>query len=781
MTKEQLIERLSQFVNYLDNDKTLTDNSEEIKEIEKSRQKLIFEANLLERKLQDDSNYQSFNYIKNQSKKYDYEVKIASLEQNQLQIKADTKNDNYRLNVLEVEISSTNSLLSQEQKELEELGVAYRALGENPTKDDEEKITSRMQYHRENITWLMSELNNFTKEQDELRKTIEENNKRLEELDNYKNRYQVLLDEINENDLNDTKIDQIKKENDERKLLELKALINSFNHREDYLSFNLSLELFGIINELENDNITTQEALDSLKDIKSNIPSFSVTKDYSKVEEELETNRRMQAELSAEKAHLEEKLSDEQNYTSIFASEMVQQDIKELENKISRYDSNIASIEAEIANISNINKANDIEIINLNAEISKLEIINDEIRLRSVLLSNVLTDQGLKVLEKEKSNNKKEIDKLKTKIERIQKSIVEAELIISLKKKYIKSLEVIKNKDVKDLASKKELLNDNIVDKNAIVKDQLELEDITKQIQILKNNENNITFDYEEELDKLITELEKTNEANVENTVREPEKLEPEFDDFYPIDEIKEKNLPVLSIKQEIVKYGDDDIIPVSFWKKAKDKVLEKLKDKVFVRRVKAGFAALLVSFGIGYGVEKMSNTNELPNNSSDAIYDELPEEDTILKPIPGYPDIDFEDETQIPEDIEQGKNETPENNELENDNQIIIPGIEEPSYDNIILSEGETFITTLPDGNTIMVDNSNGNNNNVIPPNVDNYNDLIKAEEDNDKLNISVPTNNNQEELFSKATDEVNQDYLRLLEELGISAEETVEMGRNR
>ena len=683
MSKEELLSKLKEMFEVLNDDKTNQlveeDAKKELKEIQKGRQELIFDANMLKQKLSDDNNYLSFMYMRNNSRIFDLENKMKSLEQRQVENKTNILEITNRINYINGEIEACNSLLSDEQRSLDELGRQFRLLKENESPELEEQIKSRMEYHRSGINYLMNELNSYTQEKDELTASLEQYNSNTATIESMKQRYNNLLEELKQRANEPSGIDYVKKEKDERKLLQLEAIINSFNNREQYISFDLSSELLILIEDIEKDNITVEQALSTLQEIRHKIPEKIASKNSLTYEEEVKENEELQEKIKEEIRNLEDKLIDEQNYTPFsLAIEAAHDEVADLENQIVKYEINLSSLDETLLRFDGIKLDITNQIQNLNNEILNLEAKNDEIRLKMVLLSSQLSDEELKNLEKEKNSNKKKISNIRAKIERLQKLDVQTDLSISTTKKYKKDIENQKNKDLKELESKKKTLNDRVtIDKAALSRDKDRLANLQKQLIMLESYKKVLSYDYEEELDKLIETLSnsisedaqlnnsepnqdiiETEPAIEENDVLEETPLVEENDVLgeEPLVEeeptLTEENLPVPAFNNEVDTMEEE--IVISKWGKAKKKVLDKLKDKEFIRRAKAAIAALIVSLGVGYVTAKLTNniesdvqiieTTDMNNKNTDAdlelkeeietpdLNDELVEEENIKK-----------------------------------------------------------------------------------------------------------------------------------------------------
>ena len=248
MTKEELLKSLQEMALSLKSDKatevTAQSRRAELKEIEEKRELLNFQIRELEKKLADDSNYPSFTLIKDQSRIFDLRSKIGTVESDIKQNEADvTKNDQSIL-FINGEIEACTALLSEAQNDLDKYGQELRNLGENPDPEQEQKILKKLNDTREARAWLESQMAIYSADLRELNTTKDNLLKRKENLASMQSRYQTLLDSANEIDEKNsqTQIDTVKKEADERKLLQLRSVVESFDKRENYISFDLPIE-----------------------------------------------------------------------------------------------------------------------------------------------------------------------------------------------------------------------------------------------------------------------------------------------------------------------------------------------------------------------------------------------------------------------------------------------------------------------------------------------------------------------------------------------------------
>ena len=669
MRKDQLLKRLKEMLDAVNHDKVLDvaqkSKEEELDKINKQREMLNFEIQELKTKLEDDSNYQDFSYMKNQTKIYDYNYRIGKIEEELAQNEVNKMNNENRISAVTREIEASKALLSEEQKNLERYSAELRKLGNNPTPEQDKQILDKIAEARAGIQFVKNEISQYNEEMKDLLANKKQINQRLETLSNSKDRYNALLNSIKEIEANkkDT-IDKNKKENDQRKLLQLQATVKSFSGREEYLSFDFPLELETLIYNVENDRISNEEALEKLQEMKAKMPDKIINKDYVNADEEIAENQRMQAEVLIEKTALEEKLKNPDNYLpSIFAVEAMNQEISELEDNVAKYDADIQAIDANIIKYENSKKDCDFKVEQEEKNKEDLNAKLFDLRLKQIVLPTEVYETQKDEINQEKKKIQKQINDIDRRIERLTKSSLASDLVITLSKKERKNLENLKNNELKLLDNRNKTLSERSgVDKYLLAQDQTKLDSLNNQLAILKMRENAIYYDYETELDEMISRLKKAkstyietkkddyepiistdgledmdvvsvspeelykdsvskNETKEDQTVVSPiivggeQKQDEEIippvvvGDEYELDD---ETVPPTVVEGEAIEepadeeeydeeYDDEqEPVPIMFWKKAKDSVLNKIRDKEFLKKLKIG---LVVAGGLALGL----------------------------------------------------------------------------------------------------------------------------------------------------------------------------------
>ncbi len=533
MRKDQLLKRLKEMLDAVNNDKVTEaakkSKDEELDKIQKQREMLNYEIQELKTKLEDDSNYQDFSYMKNQAKIYDYNYRIGKIEEEIAQNEANKVSNENRINAVTKEIEASKALLSEAQKDLERYSAELRRLGNNPTPEQDKKVLGKIAEARAGIQFVKNELNQYNDEMKDLLTSKKQINQRLETLANSKDRYNALLNSIveMENSKKDT-IDKTKKESDQRKLLQLQATVKAFTGREEYLSFDFPIEIESLIDNLEKDKISMEEALEKLQEMKAKMPDKLANKDYIDAEDEIAENQRMQADILIEKLALEEKLNNPDNYLpSIFAVEAMNQEINDLEGNVAKYEADIKAIDANIIKYENSKKDYEFRI---EQEEKNKESLNSQLfdlRLKQIVLPTEAYESQKDEISQEKRRIQKQINEIDRRIEKLTKASFSSDFSITLAKKERKNLENIRNNEMKLLEGKTKTLNERTgVNKYLMAQDQSKLDSLNSQLEILKMRENAVYYDYETELDEMVARLKKSQSSHYEpkknETVHEP-------------------------------------------------------------------------------------------------------------------------------------------------------------------------------------------------------------------------------------------------------------------
>ncbi len=711
MTKDELLRQLREIADNLKYDKVTTITSrnrdEELKNIQNQRDVLIYQAKELENKLSNDENYQDFSYMKNQTKIYDYGARLDKISEEIAQNEANVLSNNNRIEFLDREIAACTALLSEAQNNMDQYGVELRNLGNNPTPEQDKEVMDKISNAREDMDYLKTELEMLNRELETLNQNKEELSKRAATLSKTKDGYSKLLDGAKEKEKSSKdNINHAKKDDDYRKLLQIQASIDAFNNREEYISFDFPIELEALIDDIENDKIVN--VTDRLEELKAKMPETIANKNYENSEEELAENKRMQAEVLMEKLALEDKLSNSNNYLpSMFSVEAMNYEINNFESNINKYDSDIKAMEANFIRYENNRKDFEAKIEEEEKAREQLNSQLMDLRIKEAVLPTEIYEQEKEEIAKEKKRIQKEISESSKKIERLTKSALSIDLLVTLAKKDKKNLENLKNNEMKLLEAKKKSFEEKSgINKFAMAEDQTKLAALVGQLNMLKMRENAIYYDYEEALNNVINNVksnkqstksvvspivpsisaqEKDDDKDIIAPIVAPEANQEKDDDkdiIAPIvapevnqekDDDKDITAPIVTSTDSVNKEEEEekDVVPVpiSFWKKAKDKVLNKLHDKNFMRRVKAAIAATIIALTMGLGLSRCSDgRTEVPSKEVVETVDdfELPEFDFEIDDVG---DIEDELDNEISKTPINNTDNTPQSKPTTNDN----------------------------------------------------------------------------------------------------------------
>lgn len=632
MTRENILEKLKEISSMLQQDEatkiTAKSREEELKKLNEQRELLNFQIKELDAKLNDDNNYLSYTYIRNQSRIYDINYNLSKVNANIIQNENEILENDHRIEYINREIEACNALLSEAQRDLDKHNFDLRSLGESPSSEQEQEVMAKLVSAREMVEYLKNELDSFSAELEELTSGKDNLLNRRESLIKTQERNQKLLDSANLRELKESKapIDVVKKNADERKLLQLQSAVESINNREAYVSFDFPIEIDSLIENIENNRIDDETILLRLQEFKTLLPEKLANRDYTNSEDELAENQRLQAEILMEKTALQEKLTDENNYLpSIYAVEVMDQEISTSYQTINKYNADIKNIDVSLAryDASKANIENEIQKAENEKNTKNKELYN--IMLKEAVLPSNLYEAQKGDITKEKKKIQKEISDLDKKIERLIKTSLSIDVTALLAKRNKKDLEVLKNNETKILETREKTLEDRkLIDKMAITLDREKLASLNAQLAILKMREKSIYYDYEESLNELISGIKKTTSNELETKeelVEAPITSLNLEDDTFDNSNIS-KSFTADSPQEKMDTEIEDDMqpVPIYLWKKAKDKVLKKIHDTTFMRKLKALVAAGIVALSIGVGIKLGTNKNVNSKESEEIV-----------------------------------------------------------------------------------------------------------------------------------------------------------------
>jgi len=502
MTNEELLERLRSLNETMNLTTEPDANDGEYSELKDKKEILEREIADLRIKLSDDANYPNFNYIASRSKLDSISNKLDSLEmeleRNQNAISADTN----RIQEVDSEIEACNELISQNENIINELGKELRSLGENPDPEKEADCVARMASVREDLDYLRGELGLFTQERESLANSINALTSRNQDIPSLIERYQTLEASVLEKETETVNLSN--KRLDENRLASLQGSLEQIDNRIDFIATAANEDIAILIAELELGVVPASDVIPRLNEIKAKFPTSLLEMDYERYEEELANNHSKQAELANQISELETRLSDPVNYTpSVFAVEVIDEEIAEIEALIKQRDEDIKQTEIGIKNAEKkINRANR-EIERREQRISEFQTENDEIRFRMTDAS--LSDQELSDLNKQLRKNNKQIERIREQIERQHKNITTQETLISTCKKDKKELENMRISETKEFDERRAALEDSkSVNRLAMIADQNALAVLVSEMSALKAQEQILDGAHLQQIDEII-------------------------------------------------------------------------------------------------------------------------------------------------------------------------------------------------------------------------------------------------------------------------------------
>lgn len=679
MDKEELIKRLTKIKERID-DTSEKEKLSELDKLEQAREELMFEEAKIKQKLSDDNNYIIHNFFVDKSKKYDLENSITKLEKEKLAIQASLKEHQSTILENEKDVSSANELLSETQQMLENISKEYRSL-KNATKEQDDEYRAKMNDCRDMIKWLENEIKSTNEDKEYNTNQVNNFNARNKEIDSRIKRFQKLLANLEEKDKET--VNNVQKQKDRERLLQISQMYEVIDNREKVISYNYQKEIDNLIEDINND-----KEIDLLKlaEIKANLP----VKDYENYEEKKESLASSEAELLQIKLSLEEKLSDENNYIpSIFAAEVMDEEIKDLEISMVNHEADIANIDLSVArsesNVSHLENS----ISTYENEITRLEEENNDIRLKLAVMPD-LTYKQVNNLTKTVDKNNRKIKNDKEEIDKIRKSIEAANLNIVLLKRQKKTLNSIYTKIETNYKDKKETLADRkAIDRQKMEEDRTKLSNITIQLDSIHHQQELLDYDYEQEFNDIYKML------LVSPVITKIEK-EPVLEDKEPLNEkVLEENESTLkesepineeTIVEPVIETKSEELpIIVPKFKQAKEKIYYKIHNPEFIKKAKEFFSrvavfgvtiAIAVSLLKGCQVLNKKDYDDAPNipledlddKEIDIVADEKEPAIEVIKPQ--------EESKQEKEPTIQQENKQPSKQEIkeEEKDQIIIP-----------------------------------------------------------------------------------------------------------
>ncbi|MEG2321949.1 MAG: hypothetical protein RSB71_00465, partial [Bacilli bacterium] len=263
MTKEEILTQLRQLQSKIpvniSETKRGVNEIEEITAIIENKREYEAQLEALNEKLNDDSNYEANNYLKAGNKLFDIQSQINKINEDEIDNQSNIYDYNYRLGIINSEVDASNYLISEGNKELEELNKIQQNFPNLKQNKQYEEQIARTKKAIEDIKTYSDILK---QEKDIISVYLETANTHIKALSNRKERYNQLMSNLENNSIG---IDIVKKNQDFLKRDELQRFISAFDARNTYLNFDFSKELTNIIKEFKEDNISQEDIVRRLK------------------------------------------------------------------------------------------------------------------------------------------------------------------------------------------------------------------------------------------------------------------------------------------------------------------------------------------------------------------------------------------------------------------------------------------------------------------------------------------------------------------------------------
>jgi len=724
MTKEELLTQLREIKTAVDNDTAALQltNEEQAKDVSLQKDYIRLEITQLQQKLSNDDNYVLEEYKELQEK-------IAKIGKNQLSLRMTASLNLGAITGLEREISEID-------REIDAAKALWGELQQVSQLDEDAKkyLTTEIDALESRRTACKNSLDAAIQQ----KANYESQTVTYEsELQLYQQRLSLLT----------SATDTAKKEEDNSKLEKLNSRLEIISANNPYLLYNFSNDIADLIENVEAGYITNEGVINRLNILSTKYPK----KDEEKINEQLETNHNAQTIISKEIEELEEKLANDINYTpSRLQKDRLEEEISSLETLEGNYSAAIASISADISSQESLGVGIEENIERTIERKEVLETENHGLEIR--LMLEPLEPSQSKEITKRISKNKTAIKKAEGDLEKYRKELsANMDIVRSLEMRR-KSLETRKAQETRKKEDRQKVIEDvttiDVVMQDA---DKNRLAILLNQLTSLKATEAAINYDYETHVKQLQESLkslpvEKNQESVVPTLTNEPEIISTNEEeiDFDPSlenepnfilpplsDDLEEQNVESTDAIDAEYEQIKNEPIPIVLWKKAKNKILEKIRDNQFIKSAKATFAAMIIALSLGVALSKCSSSKsnlEVPPVVTEDFNDEI-DDDFVLEEV--EPDkIEDQDTQTEPE-------ETPE--------EIEKPNLSEPTDE-------------------VEKPNQNEPTDEVEKPNLNEPTDEVEKPNQNEptdeveKPNLNEPTDEVEKPNLNEPTDEIEQ-----------------------
>lgn len=538
MNKEEMLQVLLNIQKKVKETKLAEYNLEEkvatLEDVFKLKEKIMTDIKYLEEKLSNDANYvDKTPYLYDESRRFNLEDYLAARkneeeanlesirEYEKLVDELETTMELYEQET-NAQIEELNAVLSEQAEELrdslhmteEELQKLRDSYDENRAKRD--SYRNSIPERHNNLADAKDKLEELRANHDGLIAAREEAEEMLSNFDRIQSER--------------TDIDEDAKRIDKGRLIVYKERLKYCDNVENLITYDYEGQLAQIIEDYREDRITQEEVIAKVKDYCGYIDEKFIDENIAATlnNSEVEENLKAQEECRKAIEELEEKLSDDNNYSvSAFVVERNTRQLKKLNDKISRTQSQIDSY-------------------------------NDEIDYMQAEIET--SDSMIETLQQEKAELQKEIRRYGAYID----PIVESEMLAKIESKDedIAYLQLVKNDSLRSIEHdtaelsyinfKQERYKElqermtsslekrNSIDSSAKRLDELELAKLKDALIALERRESLIGVSLYEEFDKLFSSVNEKTEPNKETEVNE--NIEEELDEIKFDEDSTEEN-----------------------------------------------------------------------------------------------------------------------------------------------------------------------------------------------------------------------------------------------
>ena len=595
--KEEILTRLKDIQSAIENDSLAKEYStDEVKQnLEVQKQRLSSEIAILSEEVAKENNFISASYL-------EAEAKLKNIEKNKLEIKKEKSDNTGLIEYLETKISTTNRDLDAGKELLSEVQSNVQSYNPN-------RLDSDLDYLNSEMSLLEAKRVNYTKQLN----LIKERQNQLEEQEKNIEKEETLFKERLQN-LESNKIDKEKLEEEKKKIADTKERLDLISSKNPALLLNFKEDVEDLINSIESNYITDEGILNRVKILKTKYPS----KNKEEVAALLKNNHELQDNVNREIQKLKTLLSDDINYSpSRLQKEQLEEELKVHEGNINDFDTSIKGLTAS-ASVYQRSRLNFQKSIgDFQKMISDLEEKNKRYSLR-LAIETSLTQKEEELILKNINKNKKKIKLLNKKISKYETAILNSDTSLKSLESSIKNFQSLKSKEVKEKEEKIKILEDTTtIDNSEKDKDEKNLKRLESELKALKLAEKSINYDYTGKLNEIANLVKNNKKASVEKEM--PEEAVPIVAPIAP--QVEPSTSPIVENNEEkgFVLVDNNDtannqpeeqeekglapvggpfvppVIPpvidveaepvtISFWKKAKNKVYEKQKDKKCIR-----------------------------------------------------------------------------------------------------------------------------------------------------------------------------------------------------